>query len=1506
MTELPGVSGVVEGQAQAQGKGWAQHAQVVPSRLPFQAPDNNAQDHAEPMSRTEPPEPTSTGSPLFGSSSTQRAPSNHVLPSRRLQEQINAASMLRVISRAPSVSRDNGDGGRPSFGSRGREIPFAHMRVHFEDFAKQLRLHRHHEYRKRMLYHQRDRLRNAIALSGRLQRVGSWVHDGLVQISQQSDPSGFTRVHQHMQDLAARCHSQWNHEIHALDSTSTMASKSSVQDSFFARLSPAIQEDCLELVQTLRSNPRFLVERFKAMNPEQVKGLSTSPKFKKLPESVLVSLSQNRGRESQRRRARSNFKDFEDDTQLIRSKAYSKELEDYASSFERSNPLSFLVHNIYGSTQDVLNKESNLRLYTWSTICASLMLESMPTFDAIIGEVLSAFAHLYEWQIKDRLEIFLMGSLQRGAFLYNSLESAAAAPRTDLGPFDPSNTPQAQAFFDAEVKELFQILCCDGGIPAGALYLGRAIIGKLPTVESQSAFRGHFFFRWFLQDFLRIAISFPEDEKMLLQFHINSRARFHLLHKLWDRAVARATETFSPITAQQVDQDVQNCVNGIISRISADIHCSNPYRPDPPSRTIVEPTDSPYISICAADLAHLLEKLRPQVLHTSSPFGPFLSSSQTTFNMQYSRASPKFERLCRRILDVIEPGHSSKNVHPRQENWTLLLVSETGKISIASTGLLMEKSATIDGLGELDPAESAALRLADRPTTLHNRQSADQIPTKGVDNLSLAEMFAAQANMSHIKTDSITSMYWHDALKYLRNCYPLTVLTGDDTKVLGPLTHKLMGCRQELENECLQVEQEVAELAASYALTREDLSKAAGWLDKLRLKLWYESHVLTSNVYDNARNIAVALNNMALPPIQRFASAQEPNSLLEMSRPGTSATSASSVFDQPRIDTITILKASVEHGGPRKLSDPQIEKTRKWLERNHVENFCRGEERIHRFCMEVKLVTRRLVGETLADSPVLWSSELFAREKSLYDIHAVFGGLPSTRPPSVMSEPLSSTSFPIRAAFLGSRTSIYGGSSRLGKDSLGSDMASFISSPGRATTSTTLESSIWSPAQSNSRSVTSASVQSRPASTFEDSALNRPIDRGQEKASFLESLRQDLISLLLSDLGCPVWSCGSESDTWMNAAWQTPAIVDRLMQRTVLAQLLPPQSRTGSSTKTSHPGSTRKQKGRSQSVAPLPRSPTRHNATVAPGSLEKLLTIGNGELSTGSFPYLTAFDDVLGRVRDHTDPILKLKAIRDFRCLSQAFQRTHQQAIQKANSAGQDVDSQDPTRRRSLDPNVLSQNLRRRQRQGKIRRPDATESSAGESATVQFLKDLLFVLRPKTIFRDLQYIAAFVSSEILDDTELGPAFLHVGLAALAWKDEVCRGMVDVADRIVAKDAIKRNVSSGTRREPSVLKAMEYWIIGAQESNAIAQRELASLYLTHPDVPPIVSLPLALSSEIFKREMRWKEDDDDEEEGWRRNSQALCLALHWMQEAAKNGDTVAQTKLEEREAGRSIR
>lgn len=437
-------------------------------------------------------ESTSQGSPQVRGT-FQGSAGHHVDRTIRYEERYLQRVQSRAGRRSSGImSEDGRDEDAPN-----REIPFAHMRVHFEDFAKHLRLHRHQEHRKRMLSHRRNRLQNAVALSSRLHRVGSWLHDGLVAISRQSDANGFSRVHQHVQDLADSCFSQWNHEINAYDTIPT--AKVPFKGSFLSKLPPSCQDDCLELIQTLRSNPRFLAERFKAMAPAQISALSTFPKYHELSESVLTSLSQNRGRGSQKRRI----------------KAYSKELEDYASSFERANPLSFLLHNVYGPFQSIESKESRLRFSTWSTICSTLMVESEPGFYAMIGQLLGAFANMYEWQMKPRLELYLTGVLSRGAFLLDVVENPASTLQSDLSLFDPFGTPEAQDFFQVAVQELFDILACDGGLPPGALALGRAIIGKLPTVELQSQFRGYFFFQWFLRDFLRVAIASPEVSALL-------------------------------------------------------------------------------------------------------------------------------------------------------------------------------------------------------------------------------------------------------------------------------------------------------------------------------------------------------------------------------------------------------------------------------------------------------------------------------------------------------------------------------------------------------------------------------------------------------------------------------------------------------------------------------------------------------------------------------------------------------------------------------------------------------------------------------------------------------------------------------------------------------------------------------------------------------------------------------------------------------------------------------
>lgn len=500
MTQLIGAIGVVDGQGTSAitcstplSFLSSRSSLLPPASLPSHPtwPEHDAKDNAEPMSdpgslerASQPSQPSPQAISSVDDASHHHAPFSTYATDRQRrklgsglsQELVHGLNNLNIPFDEPI-----------------RELPFAHMRVHFEEFAAQLRLRRHHEHRKRILSGRKRHLQNAVALSARLHRVGSWVHVGLVQISTQGDTAGFSRVHQHMQDLIDLCLSQWSHEIQALDVPTSL--KLAYNQSFLSQLQPASRADCLDLIHTLRAKPRFLVEKFKAMSAAQISALSTFPRFSKLSDSVLSSLSQNRGRNSQRKRI----------------KAYSKELEEYASSFERSNPLSFLLHNVYGTSNDLGSHESRLRISTWSSICADLMMEADPAYDAIIGHVLFAFASLYQWQIKDRLELFLMKILQEGAFLLDRPETSASTSQFEfVGNFDAFGTPQAQEFFNEAVKDLLQLLACDDGIPPGALHLGRAIMAKLPSMEDQLRFRGDFIFKWFMRDFLRIALEFPE------------------------------------------------------------------------------------------------------------------------------------------------------------------------------------------------------------------------------------------------------------------------------------------------------------------------------------------------------------------------------------------------------------------------------------------------------------------------------------------------------------------------------------------------------------------------------------------------------------------------------------------------------------------------------------------------------------------------------------------------------------------------------------------------------------------------------------------------------------------------------------------------------------------------------------------------------------------------------------------------------------------------------------
>lgn len=195
-------------------------------------------------------------------------------------------------------------------------------------------------------------------------------------------------------------------------------------------------------------------------------------------------------------------------------------------------------------------------------------------------------------------------------------------------------------------------------------------------------------------------------------------------------------------------------------------------------------------------------------------------------------------------------------------------------------------------------------------------------------------------------------------------------------------------------------------------------------------------------------------------------------------------------------------------------------------------------------------------------------------------------------------------------------------------------------------------------------------------------------------------------------------------------------------------------------------------------------------------------------------------------------------------------------------------------------------------------------SAPTETQIVEALRGIILEVKPKTLFRDLQFISSFVPGETLNKTDSGTAFLQFGLAALSLKDEICNSMVEIADNIVSQELSRRHPPHGhdvhARPGHAIEDAAGMWIITAKEGNPVAQRELAILYLTHPELLPRVTLPLTFLRDTFKEETLLRRDKDPKSD-----PQSMCLALHWMQLSANGGDELARNRLRELEEFDSI-
>jgi len=885
-------------------------------------------------------------------------------------------------------------------------------------------------------------------------------------------------------------------------------------------------------------------------------------------------------------------------------------------------------------------------------------------------------------------------------------------------------------------------------------------------------------------------------------------------------------------------------------------------------------------------------------------------------------------------------------------------------------------------------AQSVASSIAESPPKSIKGKESEALEASSP----LIAMLTAASSQSRAQSDFVSAhLYW-------KTLQQLNALTSDSLRRDGFATLLNIfsrGPRDSIRRSAAAIE----DYDAWLVWLKQSQERAEGLTDSmmkrlraLRDKMWYVTDVRNSAPYADSRNVAVALKTMGVP--RRWNSFQRVKSRMQR------GPNSNYIF-RTESQILDILAAPEEQGGPNKLRDDQAEKTARWIQQYSVENFCRGEERIHRFCCEVDSCVNKLMGESMIDGPVLWSSDLYTRDRrtmessnrgttrdrdnqSVWDDSASVISDPERRfgsvgrPPSIRGDlramsgqNMSQASFDSgryssRASTVISEvldgSEYFGASSPIHQiDSQATFWSPFqhrATSPSAAsrahspTTSVTNLSGSFHPPHHHTLPSHSHHSSGRPGTSVSSNETIYQQRLSEEKTRFLDDLRQTLTSLLLSDLGNLVFSRGSETDAWFEGLGQDCIDRREAIQRRERQARARDRRKSGKRMMedlrgvSGNDGLHEKAASDIQSLGPEAAGGSRHGGSAHGGSVHGGSVHGNESSATSDtisaqrqnpdrkkdampdFPFTKAYQRLLKMFCVHPNPQVKLNALFELEhliiaSLNSGSRRTRSAwARSDLGSASSATDEHgvgaNTGRSQPLEETIDNVKERRSQsmgyglafgtgshgQNGRVSggaanmetRSVVSMHPANTDAIANILQSLFRdpSLRPKTLFRDLQFISAFVSPSVLDKTDKGKAFWDTGLAALGLKQEVCRTMVEVADDIVKNYTQTRNgpgpssgSASGNRpgtgstvsasNDPatptlsdappsppvsppsplpltthSLADAARMWTITAKEGDSTAQRELAIFYLSNPELVERTTLPLSKPREVFKQ------------------------------------------------------
>lgn len=673
----------------------------------------------------------------------------------------------------------------------------------------------------------------------------------------------------------------------------------------------------------------------------------------------------------------------------------------------------------------------------------------------------------------------------------------------------------------------------------------------------------------------------------------------------------------------------------------------------------------------------------------------------------------------------------------------------------------------------------------------------------------------------------------------------------------------------------------------------------------LRMKMWYASDVRHSSTFEDAFHVTQALRAMVNSPRSKQASGVANWARQRLKNVSWQERSVA--------QTVEALTEPNEYSGTCKLNDDQVERTSRWLTRHSIENFCRGEERIQRFCFEIQKCVNKLSGPTLLESPVLWSSRLFEQEKRNLD-RKIPGSRSQHLNSSMSNPPRSSATFPQshwRHMSQGDQSAIL---------STAHNSPIFHSSSPREP----VRSFPLSTSQPFAMLPDSAWASNPSFVGYGRSSQTSKVDAA--KRTFSAEVKRDLYSLMLSDLGYLPWHSGTETDTWVKHS----SLDANLALPGLHTDGRKPAEKTNMEPQAKE--SLDSQSYRTNLLFLLNAAPS-----LVQDSSSKWQTIpgrdiiraddvklGTHQDLAPSFPYRQSYEGILRRFSMSPDPQYKLRMLHELELLvSRSIQESISASSNDQVHHGTDFPTSLSRSQTVLVPRtkatsfeeVIANCTERRAGTMKLYKPikpsppgPADETFSTDEIVNSFLTIFRDIdLRPLTLFRDLQYIAAFVPPEILDQTAQGKAFWDAGLAALALKQEICDAMVaratDITNYHVSASSSSpnpppltttNNNNNNNISQTTLQDAAHLWIIAAKEGSATAARELGLLYLTHPTLLPRTTLqPFSKPKEVFRTLGAKKEGSGTVAEEGRLDPVTFAVVFHWMEVAASGGDRDAR-------------